>query len=98
MTQIERREFKKKAVAGSIGTLLANSAIAQDAAFISKDPRKSQSSQGGKKVIVAGAGISGLCCAYELMKKGHEVVVLEASGRYGGAVLSVHDGLSDGLY
>lgn len=51
-----------------------------------------------KKVIIAGGGISGLCCAYELVKKGHEVVVLEAAGRYGGTVLSVHDGLADGLY
>ncbi len=51
-----------------------------------------------KKIIVAGAGISGLCCAYELMRKGHEVVVLEASGRHGGHVLTGRDGLSDGLY
>ena len=51
-----------------------------------------------KKIIVGGAGIAGLCCAYELMKKGHEVTVLEASGRHGGHVLTVHDGLSDGLY
>ncbi|WP_439653418.1 NAD(P)-binding protein [Rhodohalobacter sulfatireducens] len=34
----------------------------------------------------------GLYCACELMKLGHEVVVLEASGRYGGTALSVHDG------
>jgi len=47
---------------------------------------------------VAGAGISGLCCAYELMRAGHEVVVLEASGRHGGHVLTGRDGLSDGLY
>ena len=51
-----------------------------------------------KKVIVAGAGIAGLCCAYELMKMGHEVTVLEASGRHGGHVYTVRDGLSDGLY
>lgn len=51
-----------------------------------------------KKIIVGGAGIAGLCCAYELMKKGHEVIVLEASGRHGGHVLTAHDGLSDGLY
>jgi len=58
-------------------------------------PLKSAAS---KKIIVGGAGIGGMCCAYELMKKGHEVVVLEASGRHGGHVFTVHDQLSDGLY
>ena len=51
-----------------------------------------------KKVIVAGAGIGGLCCAYELMERGHEVTVLEASGRAGGHVRTIHDPLPDGLY
>src|SRR6202050_2341890 len=51
-----------------------------------------------KKIIVAGAGIFGLCCAYDLRRSGHEVVVLEASGRHGGHVFTGHDGLSDGLY
>ena len=51
-----------------------------------------------KKVIIVGAGITGLCCAYELMKAGHTVTVLEASGRYGGHVFTGRDGLSDGLY
>jgi monoamine oxidase len=51
-----------------------------------------------KKIIVAGAGIGGLCCGYELMRRGYEVVVLEASPRHGGHVFTVHDGLSDGLY
>jgi len=51
-----------------------------------------------KRVIVAGAGIGGLCCGYELMKRGHEVTVLEASGRAGGHVRTIHDSLADGLY
>ena len=51
-----------------------------------------------KRVIVAGAGIGGLCCGYELMKRGHEVTVLEASGQAGGHVRTIHDPLADGLY
>ncbi|MEE8148446.1 MAG: NAD(P)/FAD-dependent oxidoreductase, partial [Longimicrobiales bacterium] len=35
---------------------------------------------------------------YELMKRGHEVIVLDASGRHGGHVFTVRDGMSDGLY
>ncbi|HWB52881.1 MAG TPA: FAD-dependent oxidoreductase [Tepidisphaeraceae bacterium] len=58
----------------------------------------SQSARKKKKVVVAGAGIGGLCCAYELVKRGFEVVVLEAAGRSGGHILTLHDRLADGLY
>src|SRR5579871_2910268 len=51
-----------------------------------------------KKVIVAGGGLAGLCCAYELMMRGHEVVLYEASDRTGGHVKTIHDPFSDGLY
>ena len=51
-----------------------------------------------KKVIVAGAGIGGLSCAWELVRRGHDVTVLEASARTGGHVFTVRDGLDDGLY
>ena len=51
-----------------------------------------------KKVIIAGSGIAGLCCAYELMKRGHEVTVLEAAGRTGGHVRTIRDPLTDGFY
>jgi monoamine oxidase len=51
-----------------------------------------------RKVIVAGGGIGGLCCAYELMMRGHDVVLFEASGRTGGHVRTTHDPLADGLY
>jgi len=52
----------------------------------------------GKRVIVAGGGIGGLCCAYELMERGHEVMVLEASRRTGGHVKTIREPLTDGLY
>ncbi len=51
-----------------------------------------------RKVIIAGGGIAGLCCGYELMMRGHGVTVLEASGRAGGHVKTIHDPLADGLY
>jgi monoamine oxidase len=51
-----------------------------------------------KNVIVIGAGIAGLSCGYELMRRGHNVTVLEASGRAGGHVRTFHDQFADGLY
>jgi monoamine oxidase len=51
-----------------------------------------------KRVVVAGGGIGGLCCAFELMERGHDVTVLEASGRAGGHVKTIRDPLPDGLY
>ena len=51
-----------------------------------------------QRVIVAGGGIGGLCCAHELTKRGHDVTVLEAAGRTGGHVRTVRDPLADGLY
>ena len=51
-----------------------------------------------KRVIVAGAGIAGLSCAWELVRRGHEVTVLEASDRTGGHVFTFRSGLDDGLY
>jgi monoamine oxidase len=51
-----------------------------------------------KSVIVIGAGIAGLSCAYELVRRGHEVTVLEATGRSAGHVRTLHDPFADGLY
>lgn len=52
----------------------------------------------GKRVIVAGAGLAGLSCGWELLKRGHDVVVLEASNRAGGHVRTIREGFPDGLY
>ncbi len=40
------------------------------------------------RVVVVGAGFAGLACAEELLRAGHEVVVLEARDRVGGRVWS----------
>jgi monoamine oxidase len=81
---MKRRGFLKKSLAA--GAAITLGPLAAGAASLPK------------KIIVAGAGITGLGCAYELMKAGHDVTVLEASGRYGGHVFTGRDGLSDGLY
>lgn len=41
-----------------------------------------------KKVAVLGAGVMGLACAYELLKKGYRVEIFEADSRVGG--MSAH--------
>jgi monoamine oxidase len=51
-----------------------------------------------KKIVIAGGGIGGLCCGWELLRRGHDVTVLEASGRTGGHVFTFREGLDDGLY
>ncbi len=49
-------------------------------------------------VAVVGAGISGLTVAYQLKKHGIDCSIFEASGRTGGRVLTVPDGVIQGAH
>ncbi len=61
------------------------------------DPWKSK--RGTKqKVIIIGAGMSGLAAAMELRNLGHEVLVLEGQMRAGGRVFTARNMFADGLY
>ena len=51
-----------------------------------------------KRVIIVGAGLAGLCAAYELNASGHDVTVLEAQTRPGGRVQTLRDPFDDGLF
>src|SRR5690606_35820247 len=49
------------------------------------------------EVVIIGAGLAGLCAAYELEKRGHDVTILEADGKHvGGRVRTLR--FEDGLY
>ena len=72
---ISRRDVLRLAGAAAVSGLMLSGTVAM-----------AQTGKRAKRVIVVGAGIGGLCCAFELMERGHEVTVLEASGRAGGHV------------
>ena len=46
----------------------------------------------GKTVAILGAGVAGLCAAYELDRAGYECVILEADRRLGGRSLTLRRG------
>ncbi|HEX7829700.1 MAG TPA: FAD-dependent oxidoreductase [Thermoanaerobaculia bacterium] len=46
----------------------------------------------GKRIVILGAGIAGLTAAYELLKGGYDVIILEASQRAGGRSYTVRRG------
>jgi monoamine oxidase len=85
--------MKRRDVLGMSGTVLGGVALHQATLSFA-----GQTVGAKKKVIVIGAGIAGLSCAYELVKRGHTVTVLEATGRSGGHVRTAHDPFADGLY
>ena len=50
-----------------------------------------------KRVIIVGGGVAGLVAAFELLRQGHEPLVLEAQNRVGGRIYTLRD-FAPGLY
>ena len=51
-----------------------------------------------RTVVIVGAGMAGLSAAYELLRAGHQPIILEAQSRVGGRVCTVRTPFSDGLH
>lgn len=75
----ERRQFLRATLAASAG-LLISSGTAAAFTRLGRDSKK--------RIVVLGAGFSGLACAYELKSAGYDVTVIEPRDRVGGRVLS----------
>ncbi len=83
---ILRRDFLRLASAAGAGLWLGGCGNDQ-----------SNGGSGNAEVVVLGAGMAGLTAAFELVKAGHRVLVLEAQERVGGRVLTSR-GFPGGAY
>ena len=84
MEPLTRRRFLSRLTFAAVAAASGNASVAA---------RKAP-----KRVIVVGAGLAGLCAAYELEALGHDVTVVEAQTRAGGRVQTLRDPFDDGLF
>ena len=86
--KISRRSFLKRTSAFTSLASIAPFSISSILSDASDD----------KRIIVIGAGLAGLSCAYELDRAGYNVILIEAQTRAGGRVRTYRDPFADNLY
>jgi monoamine oxidase len=94
MTMLDRRQLLTGLGAGALlAAAGAGCRPARPQASRAPAPRAPRTS----RIVVVGAGLSGLAIAHELTKRGHDVLVLEATAIPGGRIRTIR-GFRDGLY
>ena len=86
--KLTRRSFLKKTTATTSFAALSPFMISSIMKGASDD----------KRILVVGAGLAGLSCAYELDRSGYNVILIEARSRAGGRVRTYRDPFADNLY
>jgi monoamine oxidase len=91
---VRRRDFITR-IAASAGTTYAVMQaldLIEKPATAQKSPFQLQRRGGNKRIIILGAGLGGMTCAYELSKVGYQCKILEARERSGGRCWTVRTG------
>jgi monoamine oxidase len=78
---------------GALG-LAATSDVADPVFDVPSRADFSLTGRAAGKVVILGAGVAGLACAYELGKAGWDCTILEAQNRFGGRNLTARGGTS----